>query len=79
MPVLTAQAAIVEAPRAPFRIAPVEIDPPGRGQVRVEIHACGVCHTDMVMRDGELPVPFPVVSDMRVRASSRPSAPASRT
>ena len=61
MPILTAQAAIVEAPHAPFRIAPVEIDPPGPGQVRVEIHACGVCHTDMVMRDGELPVPFPVV------------------
>jgi len=59
--VLTAQAAIVEAPGAPFRIANVDLDPPGPGQVRVEIHACGVCHTDMVMRDGELPVPFPVV------------------
>jgi len=58
---LSAEAAIVEAPGAPFRIEMVEIDPPGPGQVRVEIHACGVCHTDMVMRDGELPVPFPVV------------------
>ena len=61
MPRLKAQAAIVEAPGAPFRIATVEIDPPGPGQVRVEIHACGVCHTDMVMRDGALPVPFPVI------------------
>ena len=61
MQVLTAQAAIVETPGAPFRISAVEIDPPGPGQVRVEIHACGVCHTDMVMRDGALPVPFPVI------------------
>ena len=61
MPRLKAQAAIVEAPGAPFTIATVEIDPPGPGQVRVEIHACGVCHTDMVMRDGALPVPFPVI------------------
>ena len=58
---LSAQAAIVEAPGASFTMAAVEIDPPGAGQVRVEIHACGVCHTDMVMRDGELPVPFPVI------------------
>ena len=58
---LNARAAIVEAPGAPFRIVPVAIDAPGPGQVRVEIHACGVCHTDMVMRDGALPVPFPVI------------------
>lgn len=61
METLNAQAAIVEAAGGFFRIAPVEIDPPGVGQVRIEIHACGVCHTDMVMRDGELPVPFPAV------------------
>lgn len=56
-----AKAAIVEAPSAPFEIASVTIDPPGQGQVLVEIYACGVCHTDMVMRDGALPVPFPSI------------------
>ena len=58
---LTAQAAIVEAPGARFALTEVSVDPPGPEQVRVAIRACGVCHTDMVMRDGGLPIPFPVV------------------
>src|SRR3546814_9588071 len=55
------QAAIIEHPGGPFHFAQVRRDPPGQGQVRVRIVACGVCHTDMVMRDGGLPVPFPCV------------------
>ncbi|KQN00134.1 geraniol dehydrogenase [Sphingobium sp. Leaf26] len=54
-------AAVVEKPGAPFQIERLEIDPPGPGQVLVRIRACGICHTDMVMRDGDLPIPFPVV------------------
>lgn len=54
-------AAVVERPGAPFRIERLDIDPPGPGQVLVRIRACGICHTDMVMRDGDLPVPFPAV------------------
>lgn len=55
------QAAVVEAPGGPFVIQELAMDPPGPGQVRIRIVACGVCHTDMVMRDGALPVPFPVI------------------
>lgn len=55
------QAAVIEGPGAPFRIEPLRIDAPGGDQVLVRIVACGVCHTDMVMRSGKLPVPFPVV------------------
>jgi S-(hydroxymethyl)glutathione dehydrogenase/alcohol dehydrogenase len=29
-----------------FSIEEVEIDAPGPGEVRVELHAAGVCHTD---------------------------------
>lgn len=54
-------AAVTEAVGQPMRLEEVRLDPPGPGQVRVRIAACGVCHTDMVMREGELPVPFPVV------------------
>lgn len=54
-------AAIVDVPGAAFRFATVRMDPPGPDQVRVRIHACGICHTDLVMQDGALPVPFPVV------------------
>lgn len=55
------EAAVVDAPGGPFRIARLRMDMPGPGQIRVRIRACGVCHTDMVMRDGALPVPFPSI------------------
>jgi aryl-alcohol dehydrogenase len=58
---LTTIAAVVDAPGEPFRFSRLRIDPPGPDQIRVKIHACGVCHTDMVLRDGELPVPFPCI------------------
>lgn len=55
------QAAVTEAAGGTFTIEALRIDAPGPGQVLVRIVACGVCHTDMVMRDGALPVPFPAV------------------
>lgn len=55
------EAAVVERPGAPFRIEGLEVDPPGRDQILVRIKACGICHTDMVMREGDLPIPFPVI------------------
>lgn len=47
---------------APIDQAPlhlVEIDPPqpGSGQVRLRIHACGVCHTDLHIVEGDLALP----------------------
>ncbi len=55
------QAAVTETAGGGFRIETLRIDAPGPEQVLVRIVACGVCHTDMVMRDGALPVPFPAV------------------
>lgn len=35
---------------------------PGRGEVRVKVQACGVCHSDQVAKDGLFPnVPYPIV------------------
>ncbi len=47
---------------APIDTAPlaaVEIDPPqpGPGQVRLKIHTCGVCHTDLHIVEGDLALP----------------------
>lgn len=61
MSVLYIEAAVVERAGDPFRFEQLVMDPPGREQVRVRIHACGICHTDMVMRDGGLPIPFPAI------------------
>src|SRR5690348_16572902 len=39
-----------------------EVPGPGRGQVLVKVHACGVCRTDLHVVDGELPDPtIPIV------------------
>jgi aryl-alcohol dehydrogenase len=54
-------AAVTEERGAPFTIQDVDIDDPRSGEVRVEIVACGVCHTDAIARDGDLPFPFPGV------------------
>ena len=54
-------AAVVEGAGSPFRFEKLAMDAPGPRQIRVRLHACGICHTDMVMRDGALPIPFPVI------------------
>lgn len=55
-----AQAAIVRQIGGPFVIEPVEIAAPRDHEVRVQIVAVGMCHTDLVARDG-FPVPMPIV------------------
>jgi aryl-alcohol dehydrogenase len=37
------------------------MEPPRAGEVVVRIEACGICHTDMVLRDGSLSLAFPAV------------------
>jgi len=54
-------AAVTEERGAAFLTQDVIVDDPRRGEVRVELAACGVCHTDAVARDGDLPFPKPGV------------------
>jgi S-(hydroxymethyl)glutathione dehydrogenase / alcohol dehydrogenase len=39
----------------------VEISDPGPGEVKVKIHAAGVCHSDLSAMNGTLPQPYPCV------------------
>lgn len=55
------QALVTEAVGAPFRVEALDIDDPRPGEVRVRLAACGVCHTDLVAREGDLPFSFPGV------------------
>jgi propanol-preferring alcohol dehydrogenase len=48
---------ILDAPGTPLRAAEVAAPRPGRGQVLLRVHACGVCRTDLHVVDGELPDP----------------------
>jgi propanol-preferring alcohol dehydrogenase len=45
---------LLDRPGAPLRAAEVEAPEPGPGQVRLRVHACGVCRTDLHLRDGEV-------------------------
>jgi len=58
---ISARAAVQRKIGAAPIIEHVTLDEPAVGEVLVAIKAVGVCHTDMVMRDGHLPIPRPVV------------------
>jgi propanol-preferring alcohol dehydrogenase len=48
------RAMLLDRPGAPLRAAEVDVPEPGPGQVRLRVHACGVCRTDLHLRDGEV-------------------------
>lgn len=54
-------AAIATAPNTPFSIDAIELDDLRPDEVRVQMVASGVCHTDAAVRDGVIPTRFPVV------------------
>jgi D-arabinose 1-dehydrogenase-like Zn-dependent alcohol dehydrogenase len=45
----------VPKPGADFEVVEREIPEPGSGQVRIRVQACGVCHSDVVTKEGVLP------------------------
>jgi D-arabinose 1-dehydrogenase-like Zn-dependent alcohol dehydrogenase len=45
----------VSRPKAPFEIVDRPIPEPGAGSVRVKVHACGICHSDSVTKEGLFP------------------------
>ena len=57
---LSATAAVVRQVGGPFTLETVEVSAPREHEVRVRIVAVGMCHTDLVVRDG-FPVPLPIV------------------
>lgn len=55
------QAAVVHEPGGRFSIEDVDLDDPRAGEVLVRVAAAGLCHTDLVTRDGALPPSLPAV------------------
>jgi len=55
------KAAVVNEAGGPFSIEDVDLDEPRAGEVLVRVAAAGLCHTDLVSRDGGLPPPLPAV------------------
>jgi propanol-preferring alcohol dehydrogenase len=53
---------LLDAPGRPLRAAERPDPEPGPGQALLDVHACGVCRTDLHVRDGELrPSRLPLV------------------
>ena len=48
---------VVQVPRpgADFEVVEREVPEPGPGQVRIRVQACGVCHSDVVTKEGVIP------------------------
>ncbi|HVR31662.1 MAG TPA: alcohol dehydrogenase catalytic domain-containing protein [Acidimicrobiia bacterium] len=46
---------------APLSVVPVELDPPGPGELLVRVLAAGVCHSDLSVVDGNRARPTPMV------------------
>jgi S-(hydroxymethyl)glutathione dehydrogenase/alcohol dehydrogenase len=56
------KAAVMYAPKQPLVVEEVELDPPKGGEVLVKMVATGVCHSDLHVYTGDLPLPAaPVV------------------
>jgi D-arabinose 1-dehydrogenase-like Zn-dependent alcohol dehydrogenase len=48
---------VAQIPKAggDFEIVEREVPEPGAGQVRIQVHACGICHSDVLTKEGAWP------------------------
>jgi D-arabinose 1-dehydrogenase-like Zn-dependent alcohol dehydrogenase len=45
----------ISRPGAPFEVVKREVPEPGPNKVRIKVQACGVCHSDMFVKEGHWP------------------------
>lgn len=48
-------AAQVSSPGGPFELVERDIPQPGPGSVRIKVQACGICHSDSLVKEGHMP------------------------
>jgi len=51
----TMRAVQVPRPKGPLELVEREIPAPGPGMVRIKVQACGVCHSDSLVKEGAFP------------------------
>ncbi|MGQ0547957.1 MAG: zinc-binding dehydrogenase [Betaproteobacteria bacterium] len=61
MPSRSARAVLCRELNKPVVVESIAVDPPKRGEVRVKIGACGVCHSDLSAINGTIALPLPLV------------------
>ena len=55
------RAAILPGPREQLVVEAIPIPAPGPGEILIRTRACGVCHTDLHVMNGDIPFPCPCV------------------
>jgi len=55
------KAAVIREKGGAFNIEDLELEAPASGEVLVKVVACGICHTDLIVRDQYYPTPLPLV------------------
>jgi propanol-preferring alcohol dehydrogenase len=64
------KAAQVSKPGAEFESVDRPIPEPDAGEVRIKVNACGICHSDVLVKEGLLPgIQYPRVPGHEVAAS----------
>jgi len=70
------KAAQVRKPGGDFEIVEREVPQPGAGNVRIKVQACGVCHSDMFVKEGAWPgIQYPRVPGHEVSLDAAEAAP----
>ena len=46
-----------EVPTSPLKLEEVTLPLPRAGEIRLQVHSCGVCHTDLHIAEGDLALP----------------------
>jgi alcohol dehydrogenase, propanol-preferring len=65
------RAAILEQPQQPLKTVTLPDPEPARGQLLLRVHACGVCRTDLHLRDAEIEAhKLPVVLGHQIVAAT---------
>jgi S-(hydroxymethyl)glutathione dehydrogenase/alcohol dehydrogenase len=58
---MTVHAAVARSAIEPLRIEEVQLRAPGPGEVLVQMKASGICHSDLSVWQGKLPLPLPMI------------------
>ena len=56
-----AKAVIIREIGKPVVVEEIDVESPERGEVMVELKACGVCHSDLSATNGTIPFPTPLI------------------
>ncbi len=55
------QAAVLVSPGRPLEVRELDLEAPRRDEVLVQLHASGICRSDLSLIDGKWPAPLPMV------------------